>query len=362
MPPLPENQTVLIELDYLKAHNVAARGTVEFTPPRFKSEEPNFVVGQAVSAAVENGEGSVRLIPTDAGTYQVTEKLDGQVPFVWHINLPTGLAGQTRSLFSFASVQPIVQGVAVNTFLSGNGAPAGNLGIDGDYYYDVAGKFWYGPKALGAWPAGFSVVGPAGPAGATGAQGPAGPAGPQGPAGPAGLPGAPSSAEYYGFVSASVEVDALRSTYSPGQDMWSVRVPMPAGRALTKIGTLVANAGVLTGPGGNNGFRLTSDDGQTVHFTGVDTALWSQAGVRSIALGGASIPAQPALVWYRVQMGIHDYSAALSLPLCEGSASFTEDANKRVRYGSSAAGFQGPYNPLTFGGSATGTRPLVMLG
>lgn len=359
MAPIPENETVLITLDYLKAKNVASRGSVHFTPPRFTHPNDHIINPAPCPADVVDGEGSIRLIPSDAGTFAVTEYLDGQEPFTWHINLPSGLAGQTRSLFSFAPVQPIIQGISTNTLLSGIGAPSALTGIDGDYYYDVQNKFWYGPKALGAWPAGFSVIGPPG---ANGTNGTNGTDGVDGDDGADGLPGAPHVAEAYGFVSASVDPDALRSTYSPGQDMWSVRVPMPAGRPLTKIGTIVATAGVLTGPGGNNGFRLTSDDGQTVHFTGVDTALWSQAGVRSIALGGAAIPAQPTLVWYRVQMGIHDYSAALSLPLCEGASSFTEDANKRVRLGSSAAGFQGPYNPLTFGFTASGTRPLVMLG
>lgn len=191
MPPIPETDTVLINLDFLKAKNIAAQGSVEFLPPRFIRSTSTVVPVPAV-AAVEGGVGQVRLIPTDAGTYQVTERLDGQKPFVWHINVPPGLAGQTRDLTSFASVQPIVQGVAVNTMLSGNGAPANTLGIDGDYYYDVQNKFWYGPKALGAWPAGFSVVGPQGIQGLQGLQGvkgDKGDKGDQGDDGPQGPPG-----------------------------------------------------------------------------------------------------------------------------------------------------------------------------
>lgn len=171
MAPVPEEQTVLITLDYLKAKNVAARGLVVFTPPRFLQPPTHIVTSAPCPAEVENGEGQVRLIPSDAGTFQVQEFLDGLPVLTWHINVPTGLSGQTRSLFSFASVQPIVQGVSVNTFLSGSGAPASSLGIDGDYYMDVPGKVWYGPKALGAWPAGFSVVGPAGTNGMNGING-----------------------------------------------------------------------------------------------------------------------------------------------------------------------------------------------
>lgn len=165
MAPVPIEDTVLITLDYLKVKNIAANGTVVFTGPRFPVLPDMFVTAEPVQVAVESGEASVRLIPTDAGVFQVQEFLDGAPTHTWHINIPTSLEGQTRSLFSFAPVQPPVQGVTVNTFLSGAGAPSNVLGIDGDFYYDTAAKFWYGPKANAAWPAGFSVVGPPGPAG-----------------------------------------------------------------------------------------------------------------------------------------------------------------------------------------------------
>jgi hypothetical protein len=37
--------------------------------------------------------------------------------------------------------------------LSGEGAPGGGVGVDGDYYSDVLTSNFYGPKAAGAWPA-----------------------------------------------------------------------------------------------------------------------------------------------------------------------------------------------------------------
>ena len=53
-------------------------------------------------------------------------------------------------------------GIDGNTILSGTGVPGGGLGSDGDYYQDTNTKMMYGPKAGGAWPAGFSLVGPGG--------------------------------------------------------------------------------------------------------------------------------------------------------------------------------------------------------
>lgn len=57
------------------------------------------------------------------------------------------------------------------TVLNGNGPPAASLGTNGDHYLDVQNKVWYGPKANGAWPAGFSIVGPQGPKGDPGTGG-----------------------------------------------------------------------------------------------------------------------------------------------------------------------------------------------
>lgn len=229
MAPVPEDETVLITLDYLKAKNVAARGIVVFTPPRFKHDPDMIVTTAPCEVTVENGEAEVRLIPSDAGTFQVTEILDGVPDHVWHINLPSALAGQTRSLFSFAAVQPIVQGVSVNTMLSGNGAPAGNLGIDGDYYFDVAGKIWYGPKALGAWPAGFSVVGPAGTNGTNGTNGTDGE---DGEPGPPGTPGSRARVVYEYITSGNVALpDSGGAWRKPGDAAGlpvDFELPLPA--------------------------------------------------------------------------------------------------------------------------------------
>src|SRR5688572_3646742 len=183
MAPVPTEDTVLITLDYLKVKNIAANGTVVFTGPRFTVLPDMFVTAEPVEANIVAGEASVRLIPTDTGTFQVQEFLAGAPTHTWHINVPTSLEGQTRSLFSFAPVQPVVQGVTVNTFLSGSGPPGAILGFDGDFYFDTVAAFWYGPKANGAWPAGFSVIGPEGPEGDQGPQGNVGPVGPMGSAG-----------------------------------------------------------------------------------------------------------------------------------------------------------------------------------
>ncbi len=41
---------------------------------------------------------------------------------------------------------PGPQGPAGRTILNGIGAPAGNLGVTGDFYYDKSNTYFYGPK------------------------------------------------------------------------------------------------------------------------------------------------------------------------------------------------------------------------
>ena len=58
-----------------------------------------------------------------------------------------------------------------NTLLNGKGAPSVTVGIDGDFYIDIASLNMYGPKKNGKWPVPISMKGPAGPTGPTGIDG-----------------------------------------------------------------------------------------------------------------------------------------------------------------------------------------------
>ena len=81
-------------------------------------------------------------------------------------------------------------GPAGSTILYGIGDPQGVTGSDGDYYLNTNSNYFFGPKASGVWPPGFSIVGPLGPSGPTGPTGPIGPTGdPGGPPGPTGPQG-----------------------------------------------------------------------------------------------------------------------------------------------------------------------------
>lgn len=49
-------------------------------------------------------------------------------------------------------VTPGMQGRRGALIFSGEGAPADTLGLDGDWYLDVASRLLYGPKASSTWP------------------------------------------------------------------------------------------------------------------------------------------------------------------------------------------------------------------
>ncbi|MEO7215710.1 hypothetical protein [Mucilaginibacter sp.] len=67
-----------------------------------------------------------------------------------------------------------INGTNGSVTLSGNGAPATNIGVNGDYYLDKQNYLLYGPKVAAGW--GVPIL----LRGADGAQGPAGPAGADG--------------------------------------------------------------------------------------------------------------------------------------------------------------------------------------
>ena len=118
----------------------------------------------------------------------------------------TGLTGATGPA-GVAGAQGLTGAMGTNGKTVSNGItdPLSSTGVDGDFYINTATNTLFGPKASGAWPIGFSLIGAMGPSGsqgptgATGAQGIqglTGPQGPQGVAGPAGnngVAGAPGA-------------------------------------------------------------------------------------------------------------------------------------------------------------------------
>lgn len=88
---------------------------------------------------------------------------------------PQGVKGDTGTAGTAGT-----NGVDGKTLLNGTVAPTGAVGANGDFYLNTTTNLMYGPKAAGAWPAGFSIVGPKGDKGDTGNAGTPGTAGTNG--------------------------------------------------------------------------------------------------------------------------------------------------------------------------------------
>lgn len=115
------------------------------------------------------------------------------------------------------------------------------------------------------------IEGTPGPPGDDGAPGADGDPGPQGPAGVAGEV-YPLSA--YGLVAASLNPEA--ATAQSGIGNWVVRIWVPAGATITKIGTYISTSGA-SGTG-NNSFAIYDDAGNFITSTVIDADMWTVAG------------------------------------------------------------------------------------
>lgn len=107
---------------------------------------------------------------------------------------PTGATGDTGASGAAgangAAGAAGIDGADGTQIYSGSGAPSDGLGVDGDYYIDIATGGLYMHGGSTGWNFSFNLTGPAGAQGATGSTGAAGAAGAQGPAGSDGAAGA----------------------------------------------------------------------------------------------------------------------------------------------------------------------------
>ncbi|MEI7541485.1 MAG: hypothetical protein WCJ89_08415, partial [Actinomycetes bacterium] len=101
------------------------------------------------------------------------------------------------------------------TILNGIEPPTSFDGDNGDFYIDTTANKIYGPKTLGEWYEGLSLVGPAG---SPGAAGPSGPAGATGPAGANGANGSNGAKGDTGATGAKGDTGATGATGASGSN------------------------------------------------------------------------------------------------------------------------------------------------
>lgn len=167
---------------------------------------------------------------------------------------------------------------------------------------------------------------------------------------------------FYGYHSCTAQVDSFDQTFPQNNELWQGTVVVRAGRPFSKIATWVNVAGIV-GAGGTNGFAVTSEDGQVLHYSVDDDTLWTSTGLREKFLGGSAIPPQATDKKYRVQICVQGFSSAPEMLLSVTGRAMLTNFNGRSRF-QGGVGFQsGPgYDPVTFGATTSGASPFVMVG
>lgn len=175
-----------------------------------------------------------------------------------------------------------VPGTAGTAGATGAPGTAGATGADGPQ----------GPQGVPGTAGATGLQGPKGDTGLTGLTGPqgtAGTAGATGLTGPAGSDGASASSvfplqEGYGFHSANLHPDLCSASPDSPQGAWQTIVWVPAGKPITKVGTIVTT--VASGTSGTFcGFAVYSLDGTSkLGDTGHVAALFTTTGLRSANL------------------------------------------------------------------------------
>lgn len=158
-----------------------------------------------------------------------------------------------------SEIEALQEGGVGSQILTGAGAPATELGSDGDLYINTSNGDVY-KKVTGAWGAPvMNITGAEGPQGAQGAQGPQGDDGAQGPQGPAG----PANEMY-------VATEGATTTFDIDANGGNQRVALTGNRTLAVTCTT------------NRPFILTLiQDG-----TGSRTVTW----FNTIAWAGGTVP------------------------------------------------------------------------
>jgi hypothetical protein len=158
---------------YLTATGQAAKGRVIFTPStRVVDEDDAVVIEDPITASLDaSGSFQVELPATDnkllspqEWVYSVNVRLYGVKPQKFYAKLPYGDGTSVDlvsdvSLIGISTLPSVPSGGSRGPIgprgpgvLVGDGAPADDIGQDGDLYIDSINGFYYGPKASGEWP------------------------------------------------------------------------------------------------------------------------------------------------------------------------------------------------------------------
>jgi hypothetical protein len=163
----------------------------------------------------------------------------------------------------------------------------------------------------------------------------------------------------YGMHSATVDPHTCHDS-SPMQEAWWADVWVAPGQSITKIASVVRNAGTL-GAGGFNGFAIFDASGSRLWTSANDDALWTVAGLAVKTLT-APIAAKSALTRYRCALASRGYTTPPTMHYTVTSAPAVDGGGRQAFYNSSITAWPASIDPAAYGASTGGYKPLIMLG
>lgn len=113
--------------------------------------------------------------------------------------------------------------------------------------------------------------------------------------------------EGYGFIASSIPVESANQSSSVGN--WMVRIWVPSGKTISKVGLYIINTNGTPPSSGYNGFAVYTDAGDLLQNTGAtDNNLWQTAGWKLKSLA-SPIAAESSGRFVRVGISIENASA-----------------------------------------------------
>lgn len=167
----------------------------------------------------------------------------------------------------------------------------------------------------------------------------------------------------YNWHSASVDPTECQGNAALDNGYFA-RIFVPAGKAITTLGTIVKTAGTV-GAGGLNGFKVFDDTGAGVAATVDDNNLFTAAGWVTKALG-SPIAAQGADRYVWVGVASKGYTAAPVILFAVTGTQVTDGGGNSVTHRrgifSSITSWPASFTPASYGSSLSGFLPLIVLG
>jgi hypothetical protein len=163
----------------------------------------------------------------------------------------------------------------------------------------------------------------------------------------------------YGMHSSTVDPHTAHDS-SPMQEAWWADVWVAPGQPITKIASVVRNAGIL-GAGGFNGFAIFDASGTPLWSSPNDDSLWTSAGLAVKTLA-TPIAAKSVLTHYRCALASRGYTTPPTMHYTVTSTPIVDGGGRQAFYNGSITAWPLSIDPATYGSSTGGYKPLIMLG